>query len=61
MEPVLIDARKAREFVSVAAFIATDELRSADYRRGAEDVVKTLRLYLDALIDDPAGDRKVAA
>ena len=61
MEPILIDARKAREFVNVAAFIAADELRSADYRRGAEDVVKTMRLYLDALIDDPAGDRKVAA
>ena len=61
MEPVLIDARKAREFVTIAALIATDELRSADYRRGAADVARTLRLYLDALIEDPAGDRQVAA
>ena len=60
-EPVLIDARKARGFVDLAASIAADEFRSADYRAGAADLARMLRSYLDELIEDPAGDRQVAA
>ena len=61
MEPVLIDARKARGFVDFAALIAADETKSSDYRAGAANLARMMRLYLDALIADPTGDRQVAA
>ena len=60
-EPVLIDARQARGFVELAALIAADETRTPDYREGAARMAGLLRLYLDSLIEDPAGDRRVAA
>jgi hypothetical protein len=56
-----INAELALDFLKQLAAMHLRYPESTDYRRGAVDITNSMALYLEALIDDPADDRELAA
>lgn len=52
-----ISAELALDFLKQLAAMHLRYPESTDYRRGAVDLTNSFALYLEALIDDPEGDR----
>ena len=59
----MINAELALAFLKQLAAMHLNWMvpESDDYRRGVVDIVNSMALYLEALIDDPDTDREVAA
>ena len=57
----MINAELALAFLKQLAAMHLQYPESTDYRRGVVDIVNSMALYLEALIDDPDTDRELAA
>lgn len=56
-----ISAEKALDYLRLLATMHVTYPESTDYRRGAVDLADSFALYLEALIEEPAAEREVAA